>query len=80
MDMQVFLKLYLLLYADDTLLFNETTDDMQNAINAILRYCEMNNMCINTGKARQNPEASSYHCTRPSNRTSGYFLLPKDCF
>ena len=39
MNVQVFLKLYVLLYADDTLLFSETAKGMQNA-NATLSYCE----------------------------------------
>ena len=42
----------MLLYADDTLLFSETAEDMQNAINATLSYCEVNNMCMNTGKTK----------------------------
>ena len=46
------LMLYVLLHADDILLFSETADDMQNAINATLSYCEVNNMCINTGKTK----------------------------
>ena len=83
MHMQVLLKLYVLSSEDDTLLFSETAADMQNAINAALSYCEVNNMCINTGKidllARQCPEASCYHCSRPSNRASENFSLPRDC-
>ena len=47
-----FLKLYVLLYANDTLLFSETAEDMQNAINATLSYCEVNNLCINTCKTK----------------------------
>ena len=41
MHMQVFLKLYVLLSADDTLRFSEFSQDMQNAINATLSYCEV---------------------------------------
>ena len=46
-----FSQLYVLLYADDTLLFSETAKDMQNAINATLSYCE-NNMRINNDKTK----------------------------
>ena len=50
---QVFLKLYVLLYADDTILFSETVEYMQNnAVNATLSYCEVNNMCMNTVKTK----------------------------
>ena len=52
MHMKVFLKLFVLLYADDTLLFSKNAEDVQNAINSTLSYCEVNNMCINTGKTK----------------------------
>ena len=51
MNVPVFLKLYVLLYADDTLLFIETAKDMQNSINATLSYCE-NNLRVNIGKTK----------------------------
>ena len=51
MNVQVFLKLYVLLYADDTLLFNETAKDMRNAVNGALSYCEKT-MSINIGKTK----------------------------
>ena len=38
MDLQVFLKLHVLLTAEDTLFFSEIADYMQNSNNATLNY------------------------------------------
>ena len=46
-----FLKLHVILYADDTTVFSETAKDMQNAIDATLSYCE-NKMWINNGRTK----------------------------
>ena len=50
MNMHVFLKLYVLVYAYDTLLFSETAEDIQNAINETLGVCEVNITFRNTDK------------------------------
>ena len=44
-NLQTFLKLYKLLYADDTLLFGENETDLQDAVDATMDYCR--NVCIN---------------------------------
>ena len=73
MNVQVFLKVYVLLYADDTLLFSEIAKGMQNVINATLSYCEENNMCINSDRtnnmifSRENSEILCDHCLWPNN-------------
>ena len=36
-----FLKLYILLYADDTIIMAETQNDLQVALNAVANYCEL---------------------------------------
>ena len=51
-NVQSFLKLFVLLYADDTLLLTETESDMQKAVEATLQYCKQNRMCINTNKTK----------------------------
>ena len=38
--MHVFLKLFVVLYADDTVILAETADDLQNALNIYALYCE----------------------------------------
>ena len=49
-NVQCFLKLFLLLYADDTLLLTETESDMQREVDATLQYCKRNRMSINIDK------------------------------
>jgi hypothetical protein len=39
-DIEVYFKLYLLLYADDTVIFAETAAELQSALNAMYLYCE----------------------------------------
>jgi transcriptional antiterminator Rof (Rho-off) len=42
-DIEVYFKLYLLLYADDTVIFAETAAELQSALNAMYLYCETKN-------------------------------------
>ena len=42
----------LLLYADDTVIFAETAHDLQKALNAMQRYCDMWNLKINASKTK----------------------------
>ena len=39
-DINVYLKLFVLLYADDTVLLSETTDDLQHQLYCFELYCE----------------------------------------
>ena len=50
--MEVFLKLYVLLYADDTILLSENRLDMQDAIDATVEYCSKNELRINIEKTK----------------------------
>ena len=36
-----YFKLLVLLYADDTILFSDNSEDMQNALNVFEEYCKM---------------------------------------
>ena len=38
-DVEVYLKLYALLYADDTVIFAEISSEIQRALNAMSEYC-----------------------------------------
>ena len=49
-ELTTFLKMYALLYADDTLLLSEAEEDMQGALDATLKYCIQNKMTINVSK------------------------------
>lgn len=51
-DVEVFIKLYCLLYADDTLLLAETKEDLQDALNATMTYCKNWDLQINEKKTK----------------------------
>ena len=51
-SLRLFLKMYSLLYGDDTLLLSETEEDMQQALDATLKYCIQNKMTINVSKTK----------------------------
>ena len=51
-ELTTFLKMNPLLYADDTLLLSETEEDMQQALDATLKYCIQNKMTINVSKTK----------------------------
>jgi len=43
-----FLKLFVLLYADDTIIVAENAHDLQNALNIYEHYCTVNKLTIKT--------------------------------
>ena len=49
-DIEVFFKLYLLLYADDTVIFAESASELQAALNAMYLYCETWKLNVNVQK------------------------------
>ena len=40
-DVEVFLRLYVLLYADDTVIFAESAEELQCALSAVHQYCDL---------------------------------------
>ena len=40
-EFETFLKLYILLYADDTIVMTENSRDLQEHLNAVSNYCEL---------------------------------------
>ena len=46
------LKLYLLLYADDIVVFSETSDGLQKGLNILADYCEKWKLVVNTDKTK----------------------------
>jgi hypothetical protein len=46
------LKLFLLLYADDTVIFGESAESLQNALNSFETYCDKWNLTVNTNKTK----------------------------
>jgi len=51
-DIEMWLRLYLLLYADDTIIMAETSTDLQNALNSLHLYCSTWNLSVNTSKTK----------------------------
>ena len=46
------LKLYLLLFADDAVLFSETREGLQNHLNNLENYCRKWNLTVNVDKTK----------------------------
>ena len=51
-ELDTFLKLYLLLYADDTIIMAETAGELQLALNALQDYCDKWSLSVNTDKTK----------------------------
>jgi hypothetical protein len=48
----VYLKLFTILYADDTIILAESSDEMQAALNGLFPYCQLWKLKINTSKTK----------------------------
>ena len=51
-DVEIFLRIYLLLYADDAIILAETDIDLQNAINCLEEYCKEWDLRANARKTK----------------------------
>ena len=51
-DVENYVYLFLLLYADDTVLLAETANDMQTCLNSLQQYCEIYGLNINISKTK----------------------------
>jgi len=49
---QMYMKLYILLYADDTVILAESLDELQKALYAMESYCKENNLQVNVSKTK----------------------------
>ena len=47
-DISVLLKSFILLYADDTIIFGENPEEHQQSLNAFQKYCEIWKLTVNT--------------------------------
>jgi len=77
-----FLKLFVLLYADDTIIVAENAHDLQNALNIYEYYCTVNKLTINTCKTKiiifskgRLPNYDFYMCNDPIDVVSEYKYL-----
>ena len=51
-DVEMFLRLYVLLYADDTIVMSESHLELQKALSAVYDYCDMWKLIVNTSKTK----------------------------
>ena len=51
-DIEVYLRLYILLYADDTVIFAESDQELQAALNAMFLYCKSWDLEVNPSKTK----------------------------
>jgi len=51
-DVEVYLKLYALLYADDTVIFAESSSEIQRALNAMSEYCGIWDLKVNSNETK----------------------------
>ena len=49
-DVEIYLRLYCLLYADDTIVMAENPEDLQTALDGVYSYCNDWNLTVNTSK------------------------------
>ena len=51
-DVRVFLRMYVLLYVDDSIVMTEISDDLQSVLNAACDYCQTWRLTVNTSKTK----------------------------
>ena len=51
-DIEHFLKIYVLLYADDTIVLAESAEELQKALNAVYEYCNNWMLTVNISKTK----------------------------
>ena len=51
-ELNVFIKLFVILYADDTVILADTKEGMQNALNIFQSYCEIWKLEVNVNKTK----------------------------
>ena len=51
-DVEVYLRMYILLYADDTIVMSESANELQKALDALGKYCDLWDLTVNTSKTK----------------------------
>jgi hypothetical protein len=51
-DLQIYVKLFTILYADDTVFLAESSEELQSELNYFYEYCEKWNLKVNTNKSK----------------------------
>lgn len=50
--LQYYIEIFILLYADDTVIFSETKEVMQKALDLFTNYCELWTLSVNIEKPK----------------------------
>jgi hypothetical protein len=51
-DVEMHFKLYILLYADATVMFAESAEELQKALDAMSNYCQLWHLQVNPSKTK----------------------------
>ena len=51
-DIEIWLKLFVLLYADDTIILAENEHDLQSSLQSLYNYCESWTLSVNSSKTK----------------------------
>ena len=65
----IFLKLFILLFADDTVLFSNSKEDLQRKLNCFENYCDIWHLKVNVSKTK----IIIFSHRRPSTNIKFYF-------
>ncbi|MEW8542876.1 MAG: reverse transcriptase family protein [Candidatus Thiodiazotropha sp.] len=68
-DIYIYFKLFILLYADDTVIFSETAEELQQALNVFGQYCDQWKLIVNASKTK----VLTISRGRPTTRERFYF-------
>ena len=69
-EIETFLKLYVLLYADDTIIMAEKPEELQKALHATFSYCTKSKLKINVDKTK----IIRFSKRKPRNRPETFLL------
>ena len=79
-DVEVYFKLYILLYADDTVIFAENEHELQAALNAMFLYCKSWDLEVNPTKTKITIFSNKKLNNVPSFKYNGHNLEVDDSF
>ena len=77
---ETYVKLLVLLYADDTIIFSETPDGLQKAMNVFKEYCTLWKLKVNTTKTKVVIFSKRKSRTRPRFTFNGAELEVQDSY
>ena len=79
-NIDIFLKLYILLYADDTIIMTESPGDMQRAMDGMSQYCNTWDLTLNADKTKVVVFSKGKIRNRPKIYYNGTLLEVVDCY